>query len=58
VRAVLYVSGDGLRVVDDETRGLILDQTIEKVSFCAPGTTASVVEVSTNHKCFDQREKF
>jgi hypothetical protein len=36
VRSVLYVSGDGLRVVDDDTRGLILDQTIEKVSFCAP----------------------
>ena len=28
--------GDGLRVVDDETKGLIVDQTIEKVSFCAP----------------------
>ena len=36
VRAVLYVHGDGLRVVDDETKGLIVDQTIEKVSFCAP----------------------
>lgn len=30
------MSGDGLRVVDDETKGLIVDQTIEKVSFCAP----------------------
>ncbi|XP_069686745.1 protein numb isoform X4 [Periplaneta americana] len=36
VKAVLYVSGDGLRVVEDETKGLIVDQTIEKVSFCAP----------------------
>ena len=36
VRALLYVHGDGLRVVDDETKGLIVDQTIEKVSFCAP----------------------
>ncbi|CAG0913254.1 unnamed protein product [Notodromas monacha] len=36
VKGVLYVSGDGLRVVDDETKGLIVDQTIEKVSFCAP----------------------
>ena len=36
VRAVLYVHGDGLRVVDDDTKGLIVDQTIEKVSFCAP----------------------
>ncbi|XP_076182084.1 NUMB endocytic adaptor protein isoform X2 [Ptiloglossa arizonensis] len=36
VRAVLHVSGDGLRVVEDETKGLIVDQTIEKVSFCAP----------------------
>ncbi|KAK4310146.1 hypothetical protein Pmani_018260 [Petrolisthes manimaculis] len=36
VRGMLYVSGDGLRVVDDETKGLIVDQTIEKVSFCAP----------------------
>ena len=33
---MLNVSGDGLKVVDDETRGLIVDQTIEKVSFCAP----------------------
>ncbi len=31
VRAVLYVHGDGLRVVDDDTKGLIVDQTIEKV---------------------------
>ncbi|XP_047001593.1 protein numb [Schistocerca americana] len=36
VRAILYVSGDGLRVVEDDTKGLIVDQTIEKVSFCAP----------------------
>nr|CAG4652005.1 EOG090X09VR [Triops cancriformis] len=37
VRAILHVSGDGLRVVEDEAKqGLIVDQTIEKVSFCAP----------------------
>lgn len=36
VRAILHVSGDGLRVVEDDTKGLIVDQTIEKVSFCAP----------------------
>ncbi|VDK85177.1 unnamed protein product [Onchocerca ochengi] len=37
IKAVLYISGDGLRVVDQEScRGLIVDQTIEKVSFCAP----------------------
>lgn len=36
MKAILYVSGDGLRVVEDETKGLIVDQTIEKVSFCAP----------------------
>lgn len=36
MRGLLHVSGDGLRVVDDETKGLIVDQTIEKVSFCAP----------------------
>ncbi|XP_056282127.1 protein numb homolog isoform X2 [Pseudoliparis swirei] len=36
VRAMLWVSADGLRVVDDKTKDLILDQTIEKVSFCAP----------------------
>ncbi|XP_023315342.1 protein numb isoform X3 [Trichogramma pretiosum] len=36
VRATLHISGDGLRVVEDETKGLIVDQTIEKVSFCAP----------------------
>lgn len=36
IRGMLLVSADGLRVVDGETRGLIVDQTIEKVSFCAP----------------------
>lgn len=36
IRAVLHVSGDGIRVVEDETKGLLVDQTIEKVSFCAP----------------------
>ena len=36
IRSILYVNGDGLRVVDYETKGLLLDQTIEKVSFCAP----------------------
>jgi len=36
VRGTLYVSGDGMRVSDSETKGLVLDQTIEKVSFCAP----------------------
>ncbi|VVC45487.1 NUMB domain,PTB/PI domain,PH domain-like [Cinara cedri] len=36
VRAIFYISGDGLRVVEEETKGLIVDQTIEKVSFCAP----------------------
>ncbi|KAL3118871.1 hypothetical protein niasHT_008218 [Heterodera trifolii] len=36
-KALLYISGDGIRVVDQEhNRGLIVDQTIEKVSFCAP----------------------
>lgn len=36
MRSILYVNGDGLRVVDNETKGLLVDQTIEKVSFCAP----------------------
>jgi numb-like protein len=36
IRSILYVNGDGLRVVDNDTKGLLLDQTIEKVSFCAP----------------------
>lgn len=36
IRGTLFVTADGLRVVDGETRGLIVDQTIEKVSFCAP----------------------
>jgi len=36
VRGTLYISGDSIRVVDDDTKGLVLDQTIEKVSFCAP----------------------
>ncbi|XP_040189523.1 protein numb homolog isoform X3 [Rana temporaria] len=36
IKAVLWVSADGLRVVDEKTKDLLLDQTIEKVSFCAP----------------------
>ncbi|XP_039366810.1 numb-like protein [Mauremys reevesii] len=36
VKSVLWVSADGLRVVDEKTKDLIVDQTIEKVSFCAP----------------------
>ena len=36
IKGVLHISGDGLRVSDSETKGLVLDQTIEKVSFCAP----------------------
>nr|CAG4642661.1 EOG090X09VR [Evadne anonyx] len=36
VKGVLHVSGDGLRVAEEDTKGLIVDQTIEKVSFCAP----------------------
>lgn len=35
-RAILYVSGDALRVVDEISKSMIVDQTIEKVSFCAP----------------------
>ena len=35
-QGTLHISGDGLRVADSETKGLVLDQTIEKVSFCAP----------------------
>ncbi|KAH9287265.1 Protein numb [Echinococcus granulosus] len=35
-RALLYVSGDALRVSDEISKHLIVDQTIEKVSFCAP----------------------
>uniref|UniRef100_A0A0K0E017 PID domain-containing protein n=1 Tax=Strongyloides stercoralis TaxID=6248 RepID=A0A0K0E017_STRER len=37
IKAILYVTGDGLRVVARETGlNLLVDQTIEKVSFCAP----------------------
>ena len=36
LRAILHVSGDGLRVVDRKTQGMLVDQVIEKVSFCAP----------------------
>jgi len=36
IKGTLHISGDGLRVADSETKGLVLDQTIEKVSFCAP----------------------
>jgi len=36
IRAMLYITPDALRVVEDSTKALLLDQTIEKVSFCAP----------------------
>lgn len=36
VRGSMYVSGDSIRLVDDDTKAMVLDQTIEKVSFCAP----------------------
>ena len=36
IKGTLHISGDGLRVADSDTKGLVLDQTIEKVSFCAP----------------------
>ena len=36
IRGTLSISGDSIRVMDEDTKGLILDQTIEKVSFCAP----------------------
>jgi len=34
--ATLHVSGDGLRVVDKKNSGMLVDQVIEKVSFCSP----------------------
>merc|ERR1719266_2035843 len=34
VRGTMYVSGDSVRLVDDDTKAQIIDQTIEKVSFC------------------------
>jgi numb-like protein len=36
IKAILYISGDSLRVVDEVNKTLLVDQTIEKVSFCAP----------------------
>ena len=33
VRAILYINGDGLRVVDYETKGLLLDQTIGRWNY-------------------------
>lgn len=36
IKAMLYITPDALRVVEDSTKALLLDQTIEKVSFCAP----------------------
>lgn len=35
-KSVLWISPDSLRVLEDKTSTLLLDQTIEKVSFCAP----------------------
>ena len=34
--AILCVSGDGIRVADQSGRQLIVDQNIERVSFCSP----------------------
>lgn len=36
IKAILYITGDSLRVVDESNKTLLVDQTIEKVSFCAP----------------------
>ncbi|XP_014672370.1 PREDICTED: protein numb-like isoform X2 [Priapulus caudatus] len=36
IKSGLHISGDGLRVVDSRNKALIVDQTVEKVSFCAP----------------------
>ncbi|XP_065655257.1 protein numb homolog [Hydra vulgaris] len=35
-RVTLWVTEDTLRVTDDETKSLVVDQVIEKVSFCTP----------------------
>ena len=54
IRGLLHISGDGLRVVDSSTQGLILDQTIEKVrmpkNFVRMRTLiCSVVDPDTTH---------
>ncbi|XP_065316893.1 protein numb-like isoform X2 [Gordionus sp. m RMFG-2023] len=36
IMAILKISTTSLQVIDLSTQGLIVDQTIEKVSFCAP----------------------
>jgi len=36
IKGSLHVSCDGLKLVDASTQGLVVDQTIEKVSFCSP----------------------
>ena len=36
ISATLHVSGDGLRVVEKKSSGMLVDQVIEKVSFCSP----------------------
>ncbi|ESO03257.1 hypothetical protein HELRODRAFT_126290, partial [Helobdella robusta] len=35
-KAVIHISGDAIRVVDEINKVLLVDQTLEKVSFCAP----------------------
>eukprot|EP00795_Rhopilema_esculentum_P013229 gene13229-4049_t len=35
-RVTLWVTEDTLRVIDDVTKSLVVDQVIEKVSFCTP----------------------
>ena len=63
LQGTLHISGDGLRVADSETKGLVLDQTIEKVSFCAPdrnyerGFSYICRDGTTRRFCPEQLEK-
>lgn len=38
-RALLCISPETIRLIKEKNKQLILDQTIEKVSFCAPDST-------------------
>uniref|UniRef100_A0A8C5XQC4 Protein numb homolog n=1 Tax=Microcebus murinus TaxID=30608 RepID=A0A8C5XQC4_MICMU len=57
VKAVLWVSADGLRVMDEKTKDLIVEQTIEKVSFCDTGERLSHAVGCAFAACLERKQK-
>ena len=53
-RAVLVISPDAVRLIKEKSKQLILDQSIEKISFCAPDST---YEAAFSYICRDGATK-